>query len=295
MQNSQYMHVLLICKTAHPAAQALAEQISRWLTSHGNTNQICTAEQLAALPAHNERTMAIVLGGDGTILGVGRKLAGRNIPIMGINFGRVGYLSTTEPEHWQEWLTACLAGHVHLQHRMVLNWELQRDATLLAQGCAVNDVVISHGALARLVCVDLSINNEQMGFLRCDGIIVSTPVGSSGYTASAGGPILYSTTDAFVFTAICPFLKAVSPMVFPSSATFHIRIEQGSTDSYLTVDGQEGYLLTPNDSIDISASPDSVIFLGNDEVFLERMRSRGLMVDPNYIRTNAEYQDDGFL
>ena len=282
MENSLYDHILLICKKDHKGAHNLAEKIALWLEKKSYTTQICLCDTLENVQITSKKPLAIVLGGDGTMLSVGRSLVDRNIPILGINFGKVGFLTNVHPNDWEEGLRQCLEGELPRQPRLILKWRQIHANNQVVQGCAVNDVVISHGALARLICVDLTINDEHMGVLRCDGIILATPVGSSGYTASAGGPILFAKTDAFVFTPICPFLKSVSPMVFPSTCIFKIRIEPTTTDCYLTVDGQEGHLIEPNDYIEISANPNAVIFLGRDEIFLERIRTRGLVLEQTY-------------
>ena len=284
MQKAKYKHILIVSKTGHAPAHSFAQTVQKWLTEHDCQSKICAADELEKLGLTHKPDLVVVLGGDGTMLGVGRTLAGQRIPIMGINFGRVGFLTLASQTNWSELLSSCLTGAIPLQPRLTLNWRILRNGTPIDEGNAVNDVVISHGALARLISVDIRINEEEMGILRCDGIIFASPMGSSGYTASAGGPILYSQTDAFVFTPICPFLRSVSPMVFPSNVIFHVRIEQGTWDCCLTVDGQEGHAMTAGDLLELSAEPDSIFFLGNEEIFFERLRTRGLVLEQTYNR-----------
>ena len=282
MNDAIYDHIIIIRKKNHQGAHVLAEKIATWLEEKAYTTQICEVDGLRAIKHVSKKTLAIVLGGDGTMISAGRSLVDLSIPIFGINFGKVGFLTNVMPKQWEEGLTQCLQGELPRQPRLILNWRQVHANHEETVGYAVNDVVISHGALARLIGVDITINNESMGALRCDGIILATPVGSSGYTASAGGPILYANTDAFIFTPICPFLKSVSPMVFPPSCVFKISIVPGTTDCYLTVDGQEAYTLLPNDYLEITAKADGVIFLGREELFLERIRSRGLVLEEIY-------------
>ena len=281
MQNALYTRILLICKQAHAGAYALAEEMAEWLMDQGSSVLICECGDLPGLPLDKEKSLAIVLGGDGTLLGVGRNLAGLSIPILGINFGRVGFLTNTTPKNWRKHVENSLNGKIQKQPRLVLNWRLIRHQKDIAKGHAVNDVVVSHGDLARLVSIHITINGENMGVLRCDGVIFATPMGSSGYTASAGGPILFAKTDAYVFTPICPFLRTVSPMVVPSTVVFHVRLEQRS-ECCLTLDGQEGHNLFAGDVLALSATPDAVYFLGDDEVFLKRLRTRGLALEQSY-------------
>ncbi|MBQ7585673.1 MAG: NAD(+)/NADH kinase, partial [Desulfovibrionaceae bacterium] len=276
MQNSSYNHFILICKTGHLEARALGQKIAHWLEQKGYTTQVCNRDEVEEVDFNRPQSLAIVLGGDGTVLSVGRRLVGLNIPILGLNFGKVGFLTTAQPKQWKECLEACLKGQISRQDRLALKWQHFRGQDLLAQGYAINDVVISHGTLARLVHVDIAINQENLGLLRCDGIILATPIGSSGYTASAGGPIIFTQTEAFVFTPICPFMRSLSPMIFPPNVVFDIYLAKGSTDCGLTIDGQEGYPLNCEDLIKISAAPKSVHFLGHEEIFLERIRSRSI-------------------
>ena len=284
MQNVPYKHFLIISKTGHAPAHSFAQKIQQWLAGHGLTSRLCAADELSRDVLRPMPDLAIVLGGDGTMLSVGRKLCGLALPLLGIKFGRVGFLTIASPEDWEEKLNGCLQGRIPLQKRLALSWSLLRQGQEVAGGCAINDVVISHGALARLVCMDLTINAEAMGLLRCDGIIFASPMGSSGYTASAGGPILFSDTEAYVFTPICPFLRSVSPMVLPPSARFRVRMEKGSTEAFVTVDGQEGRALLPGDLVSISAKPAALVLFGNDEVFFERLRTRGLVLERTYCR-----------
>ncbi|MCR4667279.1 MAG: NAD(+)/NADH kinase [Desulfovibrio sp.] len=283
-KNLRYKNILLISKTGHAPASSVARTISEWLLARGCRTTLCAANELPRMPMRDNVDLAIVLGGDGTMLGVGRMLAGTDIPILGINFGHIGFLTISDPDHWEETLEQCLADELMLQERLTLQWTLVRDGIQRNQGYAINDVVISHGPLARLVCVDICINDEEMGILRCDGIILASPIGSSGYTASAGGPILFARTDAFVFTPICPFLRSVSPMVFPSSVSMKVTMGTTSTDTYLTVDGQEGYPLACDDVLEIRAHSRSVRFLATKELFFERLRTRGLVLEQTYVR-----------
>ncbi|MCR5814128.1 MAG: NAD(+)/NADH kinase [Desulfovibrio sp.] len=284
MQNVPYKHILLISKTGHAPAHSFARNIQQWLTKHGLSSRLCAANELSQDVFAPKPDLAIVLGGDGTMLSVGRRLCNHQLPILGIKFGRVGFLTLASPEDWEEKLCACLEGRIPLQKRLAITWSLKRHDQIVGCGCAINDVVISHGALARLVCVDITINAEAMGLLRCDGIIFASPMGSSGYTASAGGPILFSSTEAYVFTPICPFLRSVSPMVLPPTSCFHVRIEKGSTEAFLTVDGQEGRGLLPGDLITITANPKALVLFGNEEVFFERLRTRGLVLERTYVQ-----------
>ena len=127
-----------------------------------------------------------VLGGDSTMLGVARRMVGRSVPLFGINFGRVG-LTDAQAEHWEERLVACLKGELAVRTCLALSWKLTRGSHHPASGSAVNDVVLSRGSLSAWSAWNITVDGQRMGLLRSDRIILSTPVGSSGYSVSAGG------------------------------------------------------------------------------------------------------------
>lgn len=261
MQNQLKRHILLVCKARHERAAQLGEEIRAWLEERGHKAHLVEAGLDSSLYT-DALDFVVVLGGDGTMLGVARRLVGSDVPVLGINFGRVGFLTDAQPENWREKLAECLDGHEPVRSCMALSWSLVRDGEEIQAGAAVNDVVVSRGSLSRLVCLDIWVDGQRMGSLRSDGIILCTPVGSSGYSVSAGGPLLYPAMDAIGFTPVCPFLNTISPMVFPGSTDIELQILRGSTDCYLTVDGQEGHKLKKDDLVRISGLPAAVRFYG---------------------------------
>lgn len=277
MQNQLKRHILLVCKARHERAAQLGKEIREWLEERGHKAHLVEAGQGSPF-CTDDLDFVVVLGGDGTMLGVARRLVGSDVPVLGINFGRVGFLTDAQPENWREKLVECLDGHEPVRSCMALRWSLVRDGEEIQAGAAVNDVVVSRGSLSRLVCLDIWVDGQRMGSLRSDGIILCTPVGSSGYSVSAGGPLLYPVMDAIGFTPVCPFLNTISPMVFPGSTDIELQILRGSTDCYLTVDGQEGHKLKKDDLVRISGLPAAVRFMGEGTCFFERLRSRGFVL-----------------
>ena len=279
MQNATCRHILLVYKARHDRAAALADEAAQWLRQKGHdvTAVICAGVDSPAYAAE-QIDFVVVLGGDGTMLGVARRLAGRKVPVLGINFGRIGFLTDAQPEHWREKLEECLTGAEPVRSCLALSWSLTRKGKEIARGCAVNDVVLSRGSLSRLVLFDVYIAGERLGSLRGDGIIVATPVGSSGYSVSAGGSLLHPSMEAIAITPVCPFLNSISPMVFPGDTECRFQILQGSTDCFLTVDGQEGQQLELGDTVTVAGLPDAVHFLGKGTTFFERLRSRGFVL-----------------
>ena len=213
------------------------------------------------------------------MLGVARRVAGRGLPLLGINFGRVGFLADIQPEQWEKGLADSLAGITPERTCMALQWKVVRNDSTLAKGVAVNDVVLSRAALSRLVNMDIGVDGQEMCRLRSDGVILSTPIGSSGYSVSAGGPLLYPSLNCMVFTPICPFLNTIPPMVFPQKTRFCIDLLPGTTETYITVDGQEGLLLQVGDRVEVTGLEDAVCFVGKEMPFFERLRTRGFVTD----------------
>lgn len=265
-------NALLVFKQEHAGAEALAKEIAPWLEATG----ICCAVSEAGckICLHPTPQIALVLGGDGTILGVARQLAGRNIPILGINFGRVGFLTAIDSDHWQDGLELALAGALPDRACLSLKWQILRAGKEFATGVAINDVVVARGDLARLTSIAVAINNGAMGILRSDGVIISSPLGSSGYSVSAGGPLLHPGLDAIGLTPICSFMQNVSPLVLPGSTVFDLTVEETSADCYLTIDGQEGLALAQGDSTRVSAWPGAIHFLGGEARFFARLKKR---------------------
>jgi NAD+ kinase len=219
MKKPPSRNILLVCKARHERATALGEEIGTWLRRQGHRATVITAEQDSPAYGQEDLDFVVVLGGDGTMLGVARRLVGRGVPVLGINFGRVGFLTDAQPDQWQDKLVECLYGDEPVRACMALTWSVTRQGGVLASGHGVNDVVLSRGSLARLVSMEIAVNGVRMGALRSDGVIVCTPIGSSGYSVSAGGPLLYPSMEALGFVPICPFLNTIAPMVFDGNTS----------------------------------------------------------------------------
>jgi NAD+ kinase len=269
--------VLLVCKAGHERALALARDLLLWLRRQGHDVEMAVAGGEAELRYSSELFLVIVLGGDGTMLGVARGLIGLNVPLLGVNFGRVGFLADVSPDNWQTPILRCLEGDAPVRSRLALRWSVARAGRKQAEGTAVNDVVLSHGALARLVSLDIFVNRQSMGLFRGDGLVLSTPLGSSGYCASAGGPLVQPDFESLTLTSVCPFLQSRPSIVFHGNAVFDIHILQGSTECYLTADGQIGHALQTGDMLQVAGLPGAVRLMGEGFSFVERLQSRGFI------------------
>ena len=193
--------------------------------------------------------LLIVLGGDGTLLGVARDINGKyDVPILVVNIGNLGFLSSIEIQDFSEALKKIKNGQYIIQNRILL------ECTMLNQddndkGKALNDVVIARGTLSRMAKFEVFIDNKLYYRFKGDGLIVSTPTGSTGYSFSAGGPFIYPDVDVIILTPICPHTRGMQPIVLKSSSEILIKAENYNGEIYLTFDGQEAKQINDNTSI----------------------------------------------
>lgn len=196
----------------------------------------------------------VVLGGDGTMIATARTLGSREIPVLGINFGRLGYLTEFRTEEMIPALEAIIRGDYELKPRVMFDVEVWRGSERMLHGRILNDVVISKGALARIIEIEAQMNDEFIAVFRADGLIVSTPTGSTAYNLSAGGPLVYPTMNAMVLTPICPHTLSNRPLVMPDDAALEIKLKTATEEVAMTLDGQIGFRLEADDRIVITKS-----------------------------------------
>ncbi len=202
----------------------------------------------------------MALGGDGTMLRVARALNGRPNLLMGVNIGSLGFL-TSVTENELETGLACLANDEYLvSHRSVAYIRVERQGEQLASYRGLNDVVISRGPSSRVVTLDVFIGKDRGTSYVCDGLIISTPTGSTGHSLSAGGPILAPDTAAFVLSLICPHTLSSRPLVVPDQYDIQIKVAESSGELLLSVDGQVDRKLAQGDSVRVTRSPKDVRF-----------------------------------
>jgi NAD+ kinase len=211
--------------------------------------EILEHEQLA-----DSVDLIVVLGGDGTMISTARLLDNRSVPVLGINYGRLGYLTEVHVEEMTEALDAILAGSYRLDSRLMLAAELWRGEEKLLRNRVLNDVVISKSALARIIEIETRLDAQLVNVFRADGLIVSTPTGSTAYNLSAGGPIIYPSMNAVVITPICPHTLSNRPLVVPDTAEIEVILRTPKEEVALTLDGQVGLPLEVGDRIRITKS-----------------------------------------
>ena len=171
--------------------------------------------------------LAVVVGGDGTMLGFARQIAPYGVPLVGINQGRLGFITDVPLENYHEALASMIAGDYEIEHRSMLGGEVHRDGETIFEGLAMNDVVVSRGAAASMVELRIHIGEEFVANLRADGLIIASPTGSTAYALSAGGPILHPGISGWVLVPIAPHTLSNRPIVLPDSASIAIEMVGG--------------------------------------------------------------------
>ncbi len=198
--------------------------------------------------------LMVVVGGDGTFLAGARLASKFGVPLFGVNEGRFGFLTEVEPQEAIEVLREILSGKIRKQRRMMLSTYLSRGGTKRFLGDYLNDVVISKSAIARIMEIDVSADENFMVRVYGDGVIVSSPTGSTAYALSAGGPIIYPNSENLLFVPICPHTLSNRPVVLPASFTLRFRILSPDRACYLTMDGQKGMYLKNRDIVEVKKS-----------------------------------------
>jgi NAD+ kinase len=216
-----------------------------------------------------------VLGGDGTLLSAARSLRSHNVPILAVNLGGLGFLTSITLDQLYPMLEQVLRGEHRVGERMMLEAQIFRDRKAAERQTALNDAVVNKGALSRMLDFDLYVDGDHVGRYRADGLIVATPTGSTAYSLAAGGPIVQPGIDAFVITPICPHMLTNRPLVIPDTSRVEIDFSAADERVYLTLDGQIGFELGPKDRVMITKSANKVTFVRPPrKTYFEVLRSK---------------------
>ncbi len=232
--------------------------VIRPITSTDNAGDV---KSLASLPAH-AIDLAIVVGGDGTMLGIARELAPSGVPVIGINHGRLGFMTDIPLDRWTEALAAILDGHYEAEERTLLDARVLRDPDSLVpfEARALNDVVVGRGLVGRMLELNVEVDGKFMYTQRADGLIIATPTGSTAYALSANGPILHPQLSGIVLVPVAPQALSNRPIVLPDTCTVTVRIGD-ETDARVNCDMQTFSDLHPGDRIVIQRSAHRIRFL----------------------------------
>ena len=211
------------------------------------------------LPSHVE--MMIVLGGDGTLLSVARQVWNRDIPILGVNLGGLGFLTEISLEELHSILERVIQGDFKTDERDVLNAAVIRKGERIIEFTVLNDAVINKGALARIIDLEISINGEYLTTFQSDGLIISTPTGSTAYNLSAGGPIVYPSLHTLIITPICPHTLTNRPIVIPDDVEVRALLKSKQQEVFLTLDGQQGFPLEFEDMVELRKAEGRILLI----------------------------------
>ncbi|OSM04808.1 NAD(+) kinase [Magnetofaba australis] len=251
----------IIAKRSDSQALVAMGQLAHWLHQRGLSVVVSpTSGEAAGIPESvavrkKQDIMAqgldlmVVIGGDGTFIGAARSTVRWRAPLLGVNMGRLGFLTETPHHAMFETLEQVLSGHYRVESRTMLKAFLKRHNGEVSSYAALNDVVAHKGHLARMMEFQVSIDGQHVFANRADGLILATPTGSTAYAMSAGGPIIHPKMDAIVLTPICPHTLSNRPIVVPGNVEISIKLPNDGADRLLTVDGQIGVQLADGDEI----------------------------------------------
>jgi NAD+ kinase len=255
----------IISKPKIARAAEIVCDLLQWLGAHGiryrcdeQTAQYAGLSEFYSREEVPEETdLMIVLGGDGTLLSAARVVAGRDIPLFAVNLGHLGFLTSIQVDDLYPALEQVLQGETRIGRRGMLDCELLRDGKTIGTYCALNDVVITKSELARMIDLDTWVGDHFVAAYKADGLIIATPTGSTAYSLSAGGPVIFPSVAAFCITPICPHMLTNRPVIVPDNRIIRI-LNHGTEGTFLTIDGQVGEPLRPGDTVVCRASPNSI-------------------------------------
>jgi NAD+ kinase len=260
----------IISKPQKPELSVILPELLGWLQAHdyGYILDLDSAAYLESphsverqqMPQH-QPNLVIVFGGDGTLLAAARAFARTGTPILSVNLGSLGFLTETPLSDIYTTLEAWCVNTAAIDCRQMMHTELHRNDALINEWDVLNDVVVAKGTIARMADFTVEIDQQFVATFRADGIIVSTPTGSTAYNLAAAGPIMMPSVNAMVVTPICPHLLTIRPIVVPGDSTISVRVVGVPNETYLTVDGQEAVELFLGDQISCCRSAYSVRLL----------------------------------
>lgn len=261
MTDSAIKRIGVVVKPHQPDALETLCRLTTWLSEHHisliglpeiEREQIehqtgCAVTVVEETEIASRADLMLVLGGDGTMIATARMIGDAEVPVMGVNYGGLGYLAEFPIEELFPALEAILNGDYQVQKRVMLSVEMWRGDELVTRNRVLNDVVVNKSALARIIEIEAYLNRQFVNLFRADGLIVASPTGSTAYNLSAGGPIIFPSMNAVVITPICPFTLSNRPIVVPDDSLIDVRLMTENEEVALTLDGQVGFRLQAGD------------------------------------------------
>jgi NAD+ kinase len=252
----------IYAKKSHPEVEQIAMfAIQRFtgagvdvLIEDGLAEQIGQVAGYAGEEIPSLVDLILVLGGDGTLISVARQVGDRQVPIVGVNLGQLGFLTEITREELPDMLDKLIAGDYKISERMMIDALIHRDGKVVGEYTVLNDAVINKGALARIIDLETYVDGRHLSTYKADGLIISTPTGSTGYSLAAGGPIIYPEINSLLITPICPHMLTNRPIVIWSRSIIEIEVKFLDDVVFFTADGQVGHKLLPGDRVEVRRS-----------------------------------------
>ncbi len=274
----------IVSKPGKPELEQLVPQVLRWFEEHGYEQVWLDRETSAYVPgseavkraeiADKKPDFVLVLGGDGTLLAAARAVAPADIPVLGVNLGSLGFLTEVPLDELWETLVAVDEHRCAFERRNMLDCRLLRDGQPLAHYHCLNDAVVNKSAIARLVSFDLYLDKVFVSNYKADGVIISTPTGSTAYALAAGGPILMPSVDAMVIAPVCPHSLTHRPLVVRDTVEIEIVVKSAGEEAFLSIDGQTGAPLADDDRVLCHKSNYHATLLRMRKTFFDVLRTK---------------------
>lgn len=276
-------YIGIFAKVHDPRCQGVANELIDWLKKRGLVPLV--EAHLARHLKYPEGTtteeiptiadLFVVLGGDGTLISAARLVGEREVPILGVNLGSLGFLTEITLDELYTSLESCLAGDYQVSERMMLRATIIREGKEYAAYQVLNDVVINKGALARIIDLETSVNGQSLTTFKADGLIISSPTGSTGYSLSANGPIIHPSLHCLVITPICPHTLTNRPIVVGDEALVSVQLRSVHEDVFVTLDGQVGFELKRDDIVQVRRSEHMTkLVVSKNRGFFEVLRTK---------------------
>ncbi len=276
------MRIGIIAKPKKPADEVVS-QLARWLRERDV--EVFMDEETAVIAGMESgykkseipyvSDIIVVIGGDGTFLSVARLVYGNDVPILGVNLGRLGFLTEVTLDELYQMMERVLQGDYVVDERFMLEAFIYRHGEMIAEYRVLNDVVINKGTLARIIELEAKVDGSFLTVYRADGLIISTPTGSTAYSLAAGGPIMYPTIPGIILNPICPFTLSQRPIVIPDTSEVEVVLNTENEDVFVTLDGQVGFALKVKDLVKVRKAKKRVRIIKNpNRDFFEVLRTK---------------------
>lgn len=276
-------NIAIFAKVHDPRCQGVAGELVRWLTERGLVplveahlaRHLEGAAGVDAADIQARADLVVVLGGDGTLISAARLIGDRELPILGVNLGSLGFLTEITLDELYPVLESCLAGAYQVSERMMLQATVLRETETILRHQVLNDVVINKGALARIVDLETMVDSHYLTTFKSDGLIISSPTGSTGYSLAAAGPIVHPALECLVITPICPHTVTNRPIVVGAGATVTVTLRAVNEDVFLTLDGQVGMELKGGDVVTVRrAEHRTRLIMSQSKDYFEVLRTK---------------------